>query len=356
MRLRAGATASALSRRLPWLQRQGIFVALFVLVLIFSFSTSAFAHWSNLSVVLLQSTLVGIMAVPGAMLILMGKVDLTVGSVMVLTAVIFGTLTADKVPLAAALALALGIGVGGGALTGFLVAYMGLSPIVVTLGGLAGIRGLAELVSNARTNYGFGPSFDELGNGKWLGLAIPVWIMIGTFLIGFLVWYVMPYGRRMTALGADPEAARAVGVRTRALPFTLYVFSGLSASVTGLILAAQLDSSPLDIGQGAELKVITAIMLGGVAFTGGRGSLFGVLFGVAFLAVLNNGLILLNFNQFLSDVVIGVALVGAAAMDRLNQKLEGVAAWEHEEEDEREGDAERELLAENAALAAQGPE
>jgi hypothetical protein len=83
--------------------------------------------------------------------------------------------------------------------------------------------------------------------------------------------------------------------------------------------------------------------------------LFGVLFGVAFLAVLNNGLILLNFNQFLSDVVIGVALVGAAAMDVLNQKLERVAAWEKEEEDEQEGEAERELLAENAALAAQGP-
>lgn len=338
-------------KRVAWLQRQGIFFAFVGLVLIFFLSTSRFGTWPNISVVLLQASLTGIMAVPGAMLILMGKVDLAVGSVMVLTSVVFGTLTNDGVPLAAGLVAAMAVGAGWGLLAGFLVAYLGLSPIVVTLGGLAGVRGLAEMISNARTNYGFGPSFGQLGNGNLFGLRVPVWILISTFLVGFLIWYVMPYGRRMTALGADAEAAHAIGVRTRALPLIVYVCSGLAAAAAGLIITSELDSSTLSIGQGVELQVITAIMLGGVAFTGGRGSLFGVLFGVAFIAVLANGLVLLNINQFLSDVVIGVALITAAGMDILNRNLDRIVVGDVHEDQSRKPDQDDVITTEAAALA-----
>src|SRR5207245_9013710 len=127
-------------------------------------------------------------------------------------------------------------------------------------------------------------------------------------------WYRMPDGRRMTALGADPEAAHAVGIKTRGLPLLVYVCSGLAAAAAGLVLTSELDSSTLSIGTGVELQVITAIMLGGVAFTGGRGALLGVLFGVAFIAVLADGLVLLDIHQFLSDVVIGRARIAAAGI------------------------------------------
>jgi ribose transport system permease protein len=351
MRLRAGAQKPALRNWVPRLHRQGIFFALLGLVAIFAISSPRFATWPNISVVLLQGSLVGIMAVPGAMLILMGKVDLAVGSVMVLTSVVFGTLYYDGVPLAACIVLSLGVGVAWGVFAGFLVGYVGLSPIVVTLGGLAGVRGLAEMLSNARTNYGFGSNFGWLGTGSIAGLDVPVWIVIATFVAGFLIWYAMPYGRRMTALGADPEAAHAVGIKTRALPFVVYIGSGLAAAVAGLILTSQLDSSPLSIGLGMELRVITAIMLGGVAFTGGRGSLWGVLFGVAFIAALDNGLVLMNVNQFLSDVVIGVALIGAAAMDRLNENLERVMIPDVQEEgSERRASASGVDVGEDAAV------
>ena len=309
---------------MAWAERQGIFFAFVGLVLIFAFSSPAFATWSNISVVLLQASLLGIMAVPGAMLILMGKVDLAVGSVMVLTSVVFGALTHARVALPVALTLSLGVATLWGVLAGFLVAYLRLSPIVVTLGGLAGTRGVAEMISNERTNYAFGPAFANLGNGQVLGVAIPVWLLIMTFAFGFLVWSLMPYGRRMTALGADPDAAHAVGIKTRRIPFLVYVCSGLAAGVAGLILTSELDAATLSIGLGMELKVITAIMLGGVAFTGGRGSLFGVLFGVAFIGVLANGLVLLDINQFLSDVVIGVALIIAAGLDILHQRLDRI--------------------------------
>jgi ribose transport system permease protein len=208
------------------------------------------------------------------------------------------------------------------------VAYLGLSPIVVTLGGLAGARGLAELISFAKTDYGFGPTFAKLGNGVFLGLRFPVYLLLLVFVIGFVVWYAMPYGRWMTALGADRVAAHAMGIRVRKIPLVLYVCSALAAGLAGLIVTSQVDAATLSIGQGMELQVVTAVMLGGVAFTGGRGSLTGVLFGVAFIGVLGNGLVLLNINQFFSDVVIGLALVLAAALDVLYRRLERVSILE----------------------------
>jgi ribose transport system permease protein len=129
----------------------------------------------------------------------------------------------------------------------------------------------------------------------------------------------------MTAVGADRKAAHTMGVAVRKIVLTLYVCSGIAAGLAGLIVTSQVDAATLSIGQGMELRVITAVMLGGVAFTGGRGSLVGVLFGVGFIGVLTNGLILLNINQFWSNVVIGLALVAAAALDVLYRRLESLA-------------------------------
>jgi ribose transport system permease protein len=305
-------------------ERNGIFFAFVALWAFFTLSSPAFNQWSNVSLILLQMSLIGIMAVPQAMLILTANVDLAIGSVMVLTAMVFGALMKSDWPLAGAVAVAVGVALAWGTITGFLVARLRLSPIVVTLGGLAGARGLAELISYAKTNYAFGITFAKLGNGKILGLRAPVYLMAITFAVGFLVWFFMPYGRHMTALGSDRAAAHAMGIAVRRIPFILYIASALAAGVAGLITASQVDAATLSIGQGMELKVITAVMLGGVAFTGGRGSLIGVLFGVAFITVLNNGLILLNINQFWSDVVIGLALVAAAGLDVLYRHLDSI--------------------------------
>lgn len=322
-----------------WVQGNGIFFAFVALVAILAVMSPPFGTWRNISVVLLQISGLGIMAVPGAMLILTRNVDLAVGSVMVLTSVIFGALVHGGTSLLMASVIALLVAGGWGAVQGYLVAYKGLSPIVVTLGGLAGVRGVAEMISNARTNYAFGQDFNWLGNGEFLGLATPVWLMVLVFLVGFVIWVLMPYGRYMTALGSDPVAAHAMGIKTKRLPFVLYVASGLAAGLSGLILTSELDASTLSIGLGQELNVITAIMLGGVAFTGGRGSIVGVLFGVAFIGVLRNGLVLLNINQFFSDVVIGAALISAAGLDVLHQRLERIAIVHPEDKPSSKADA-----------------
>ena len=186
-------------------------------------------------------------------------------------------------------------------MNGVLISYLDFSPIIVTLGGFAGARGVAEAITHDTTQFGFGSKFAWLGNGEVVGIPVPAVIFLATFLVGAYVWYEMPVGRHMTAIGADKAAARSLGVGVRRIPLVLYAMSGLAAAAGGLIITSELDGASLSIGVGLELEVLTAILLGGVAFSGGRGSLWGVLFGVLFVGVLDNGLILLNVGPVLRE-------------------------------------------------------
>jgi ribose/xylose/arabinose/galactoside ABC-type transport system permease subunit/ABC-type branched-subunit amino acid transport system ATPase component len=309
---------------LGWSKRNALFFALAGLVVYFSFASSHFLSGSNIEVILLNSAILGIVAVPGAMLVLAGYVDLSVGSAAVLCAVVFGKLFESGLPPGLCFVLAILCGTLWGVIQGVLVTRFGLSPIVVSLGGLAGLRGLALWISDAFVAQGFGDGISTLGNGSLIGIPIPVWIFFASFGLGGYVWFRTPWGRHFTAIGADASAAHALGIDTRRLPLVLYAASGTAAGLGGLILMAQLDAASLSIGEGLELSVLTAILLGGVAFVGGRGSLFGVLMGVLFIGVLENGLLLVNVSAYLVPVAIGTALVLAAGLDVLYQRLDRV--------------------------------
>jgi ribose/xylose/arabinose/galactoside ABC-type transport system permease subunit/ABC-type branched-subunit amino acid transport system ATPase component len=310
-------------RRLGAAQGGGLFVALFILGTYFTVASQAFLTRSNILVILLQVSVLGIVAVPGAMLLLAGKVDLSVGSVAGLSAACFGQF--DKIvgwPLWLSIAGALAVGALWGLMNGVLVAYLKFSPIIVTLGGYAAAAGVAQWITLDATRYGFGNAFAVLGNGLVLGISVPVVIFAGVFLVGAYCWYQTQIGRHLTAIGANTEAAQAVGVATRRLPCIIYVLSGLAAASGGLILTSQLDGASVQIGMGLELEVLTAILLGGVAFTGGRGSLWGTLAGILFIGVLDDGLTIINVGPYVADVFVGAALVVAAGFDVLYQRIE----------------------------------
>jgi ribose/xylose/arabinose/galactoside ABC-type transport system permease subunit len=319
-----GVTAQRLRGIVGWAQRNGLFFALILIVAFFATRSDRYLTVANLHVVLLQVAVVGIIAVPGAMLLMAGYVDLAVGSIAVLASVVFGELAAagSKTVLAAAIALL--VGLGWGLATGYLVAYLGFSPVVVTLGGLAGARGVAEILSKGFTKYGFGTGFAELGNGEFLGIDTPVWIFSAVFLLGSYAWYQSPLGRHVTAVGSDRVAAHSLGVATKRIPFLLYGASGLAAALGGLIVTSQLDASSLSIGINLELSVLSAILLGGVSFLGGRGSLFGVLLGVLFIGALDNGLVQMNVGPYFQRAAVGLALILAAALDVLYQRLDRI--------------------------------
>ena len=162
---------------------------------------SRFLSSTNIAVILLQVSIVGIVAVPGAMLVMSGFVDLSVGSIAMLTAICFGQFASGGMTVWLAFSCALGVATACGIVNGLLIAYLGLSPIVVTLGGLAGLAGLAAVISGGFTQNAFGNSFAELGNGIAWGLNTPVWIAAGAFLLGGYFWYLTPVGRHLTAVG-----------------------------------------------------------------------------------------------------------------------------------------------------------
>jgi ribose transport system permease protein len=312
-------------RRLGAAQGGGLWVALILLSLYFNLNTGSFFTQGNLLVVLEQVSVLGMVAVPGAMLLVSGNLDLSVGSVAGLSAAMFGEF--DKVfgwPMVVSFIGALAVGAAWGAMNGVLISYLGFSPVIVTLGGYAGAAGLAQTITSDNTRSGFGSLFDQLGNGTVAGIPVPGLIFVIVFLIGAYVWYQTRTGRHLIAIGANKEAANALGVAAKRLPCVIYILSGTAAGLGGLIVTAQLDGASVQIGVGLELQVLTAILLGGVAFTGGRGSLWGTLAGILFIGVLDDGLILINVGPYVADLAVGAALVVAAALDVLYQKLERV--------------------------------
>jgi ribose transport system permease protein len=319
-------------------QQSGLGMALIVLGTYFTLSSSHFLTAGNVSVTLQQVAVLALVAIPGSMLVLAGFVDLSVGSVAGLAAVVFGDLY-GHVPLAAAVFGGVAVGSVWGLGNGLLVGYLGFSPIIVTLGGYAGAEGLASLLQHGNTIFGFPAAFEYLGNGALAGIAVPIWIMVAAFMVGAFVWYNTPVGRHLKAIGTDRIAAYANGVETRRLPMLLYLCSGTSAGLGGMILTAQVNSASIDIGVGLELQVLTAILLGGVAFTGGRGSLVGVALGVLFIGTLTDGLILLNAGPYYTNIAVGAALVIAAGLDAVNRRIERLPgpADTNQEADSSEG-------------------
>jgi ribose transport system permease protein len=319
-RVRSGGMVRHRMRRV--LVRNALLLALIVIALAFGILSPFFWTIGNVRNVALQSAILGIVAVTGGLVILTGYLDLAVGSTLALGAVIAGVLMvrAGMNPVVAVVA-AVVAGALVGAVQGFLTCYLSFSPIIVTLGMLTVVRGLAFFITPDPV-FSFPDSFNVLGQGSVGGIPIPVLFAAAAFLLGIIFLTKMPGGRHVYAIGVNKEAAYLTGIPVRRLPFLLYVISGISAAFGGVLMAARLNSAPPGtLGSGFELSVLTAVLLGGIAFTGGRGSIGGVLIGVVFLGVLQNGLVLLNVDYFWQLVAQGGALILAATLDAVGTYL-----------------------------------
>ncbi|MBD0022128.1 ABC transporter permease [Gordonia pseudamarae] len=292
-------------------------VALLALALYFASRTSRFATSSNFLTLVDNAAALGIIVVPFTLLVIAGYIDFSVGSVAALSA----TLTAISVTQwgwseAAGLALGLCVGIAAGAVNGFLCVILGWHPIIVTLGMLGAIRG-ATLIVQQDQIFGIGPLVESIGTGDIAGIPITTVIALLCFAAGGAFLTLTPWGRHIFALGANPQAAFLSAIRVKAIPFVLYVVTGAGASLAGIVYMARLNGvAPATTAESMEFQALTIVLLGGVAFAGGRGSLFGVFIAWLFLATLNNGLVLLHVTPYVQTVASGLALVAAAALDR----------------------------------------
>ena len=330
MRLRSGgASARGDSQREmagTWAKilRNGIVGALVVEIVFFGIFSDRFLTISNFRLVLLQTAVIATLAIPSALLLMAGYVDFAIGSITGLCAVLLGRLL-GSMEVVPALMIVVVIGLAVGAGQGILSAPIGFSPIVVTLGFFTGVRGLVFVLSDGRTTSGFGDTFAIIGRGRvrWLEIPVPVAIAAVTVLLGAIFLYKTRWGRYVVAIGVNARAAFRAGIRIKTIPVFLYMATGAGSAVGAMILVSRLDAAPPLTGEGLELNVLSAVLLGGVAFGGGRGSLIGVIAGVLFVGLLNNGLLLFGVAPFWFRVSAGAALVVAAGLDTIGRRLEG---------------------------------
>lgn len=298
--------------------RTPLVVVLVILVIGVQLVTDSFFGWQNIRGILQDSAVIAIVAIPVAMLLIAGYIDLSVGSTLALGGVV-ASLVMDKAAGEPAIAVVLAILAGAvvGLFNAFVVTVLGLNSFITTLGTLTAVRGVAQLISPTPRNN-FGDEFGLLGVGTLAGIPLSVWIAVVLLIAAgvFLAW--TPLGRHVYAIGVNREAAYLSGVRVRALPFWLFVVSGAMAGFAGTIVIARLNSAPAgQLGAGFELVVLTAVLLGGVALTGGEGTVFGVVVGVLFYGALNNSLVLLGVTTFWQAVASGLALVAAIGLSAL---------------------------------------
>lgn len=313
---RRGARQDFVARNLGVLSISVVFAVLFIF---FSLQTDAFLTSNNLVNVARQVAPTVIVAVAMTFVITTGNIDLSVGSILGLTAAALAIFAESRNPLVALL-LTLVLGLGVGALNGALTAYGKLQSFIVTLAALTAVRGLALLITDGFSTPITSEALLPIGNGKLVGLYTPTWIAVITVAVGWYVFNHTRLGRYVVAIGSNVESLRRAGVDVRRIQLAVLTLTGLAAGLAGVVTATRLASGSSNSGTLFELEVITAVVLGGTALMGGKGSIVGSAVGAITLGVISNGLVLLRVDVYWVPITQGLILIVAIL---LNAKLFG---------------------------------
>jgi inositol transport system permease protein len=303
-------------------------IFLLLLMLVFAIMEPRFLSSVNLFNVMRQVSITGLLAIGMTFVILTAGIDLSVGSLLafaglVAAAVAKGgmqdrfTVGDDTIgygwQLAALAAIA--IGLLGGLLQGVAITRLKVPAFVVTLGGMSVFRGAALLFAAGGPISGFQPDYTWWGQGRIAGVPVPVIIFLVSAVIAHVVLSYTRYGRRVYAVGGNPEAARLAGLNVNFVIGSVYVIMGFFAGLGAFVLSARLNSAEAVAGTGYELTVIASVVIGGTSLFGGSGSIFGTVIGTILIGVLLNGLVLMNVNSYIQQIIIGVIIVLAVAFD-----------------------------------------
>ncbi len=320
----SGQAASPGVFRLRWLSLQEAVLAgvLVIALITLSFLSDRFFTSANLLNQTRFLSEVALLAVPMTFLIIMGGIDLSVGSIVAFSAVLLGF---SWLVLGFPLWLAVLIGIAGGTLAGYLnglvIVYLGVPPLIVTLATLAIFRGLAYGISESRSFNGFPDSFAFWGSGEIAGLPFQLYLLIFVFVISGLILGATPIGRRIYAIGNNEIAARFAGLRVGRIKLLAYTFSGFMAGIAGFIFTSRVTSTRADAATGLELDVIAAVVFGGTSIFGGRGTILGTALGVVTIQLLKNGLQLAGFRGEATVVLIGTVLILSILLNQFLEKF-----------------------------------
>ena len=312
---RTGNVMSLLAKSIDQVSTVLVFVAILCLMELLH---SGFVTTSNLSLIFLQSATRAILATGVMLVIVSGGIDISIGTVMSLCMVVMGIAVIDggmSIYLGFAAAILTGVVVG--SINGFLIAFAGLPPFIVTLGMLGIAQGLALLISNGRSLYGFPDSFEVYGGGSIFSIPVPVLIFLAFALAMTFVFYQTRLGRYAFTIGGNEEATRRAGINVRAYKLAFYAVVGGTAGLASIVLAARINSAHPGIGFGYELDAIAAVVIGGGSLMGGRGTVFGAVMGALIMSAIRFGLNVMAMSPFIQQIVVGVILIAAVYVDTL---------------------------------------
>ncbi|MEZ0167146.1 ABC transporter permease [Microvirga sp. TS319] len=319
-------TASGGQRTRPWTLKlagaTGPFVGLVVLIVFLSLATETFFSLRNFLNVMDQITVIGVMAVGMTMVILIGGIDLSVGSVLALSAMVMGYLGNHLgVPFPLAILLALVASALCGAVSGLMITVLRMPAFIATLAMMSIARGIASIITNGEQIIGFPDWFSNLAIIRHFGfVSTTVAVMIVLTLAAWAFLTFRPSGRALYAIGGSHEVARLAGIRVQGVTVAVYTFSAVMAGLAGVIMSARLDSSQPSQGLGYELDTIAAVVIGGASLTGGVGGIGGTAVGVLIIGFLRNGLNLLHVSPFVQQIIIGVVIAVAVSADTLRKR------------------------------------
>lgn len=303
------------------IQALGMLPILIILAVGFHLVSGRFLTFSNLSIVMQQASINTVLAAGMTFVILTGGIDLSVGSILAMSAMfaLITSLFPDIGMLGIPAALAAGLICG--LVNGLLISVAKLPPFIVTLGTLTAFRGVARFVGSDTTVFNADLPFAFIGNSTLLGIPILVIIAFVVILLSWVILTRTVLGTWIYAVGGNAEAARLTGIKLWKVLLFVYGVSGLLAGLGGVMSAARLyAANGLQLGQAYELDAIAAVILGGTSFVGGVGSVWGTLVGALIIAVLSNGLILVGVSDIWQYIIKGLVIIGAVALDRYRAK------------------------------------
>ena len=312
------------NRVVSLLSKYGIIIAFALIIIILSVASNEFFTVYNIINILRQSSIIGIVAIGMAMMIIMGGIDLSVGSLLALSGVVAGMVAHGQGGGNAFAAVLAGIatGVASGTVIGFLVAWGRVEPFIVTLGMMTISRGIAMILSHGIPVTGLNEAFTAIGGGKIAGIPYPIIIYILILLLATLLLKRTRFGRHIYAIGGNEQAAVVAGIRIKVVKLKMFILLGGFTGLAGVILAGRVRSGSPSIANGYELDAIASCVIGGISFKGGVGTAVGAFIGTLIISTINNGLDLLNVQAFYQQVVKGVIIILAVLIDSQKSRFQ----------------------------------
>ncbi|MBP6082250.1 MULTISPECIES: ABC transporter permease [unclassified Providencia] len=332
-------SAAAVGRKkidfIAFFERFGVLIFMVLLILFFQTQNSNFISERNVTNILTEVSIYGIMAVGMTLVILTAGIDLSVGSILAVCAmtaafVIKGDNLVGIDPAAwggmswlVGLVICLAVGTFIGFLHGLGVTRLNIPPFIVTLGGMTIWRGVTLVINDGAPISGFDAGYRWWGRGELLGVSIPIWIFAIVAVIGFFALHKSRWGRFVYAVGSNREAARLAGVNVNRVLVSVYVVIGCLAGLAGFILSARLGSAEAVAGFTFELRVIASVVIGGTSLMGGYGRIGGTVIGSIIMGLLINGLVLMNVSAYYQQIITGLIIILAVAFDTYAKNRRG---------------------------------